>query len=555
MNRDTGKVIKDFNGDAVTASVEFVPEEPDGFVDIEFLLDTTELENGTLVAFERLYHEERLVGKHEDLSDEDQSVHFPTIRTKASVGEGGSIPVVDGSTETVTIQDTITFTNLVPGTRYKVSGTLMNKADGGVIKTEDGEALVSELEFTPEEADGTVSVDFIVPFKLIDGKVVVVFESLMLGENTVAVHRDISSEEQTITVPYLQRGFKYDASDGHGLAGARFRITDKGLTDSGEHVELLNPQTVVTDANGYFFYSALPGHEYSIVEIEAPEGYQLDASEYIVDIAANGVATGDIEIPNIRGGTVVITKTDVITGEPLSNCEITVYKEVRDDAATEAAARKENRSVSEIKPVMQRVEVFRQTTDSRGRIYFYTDETGSFTFRETATRSGYYLNEDEYSFTIHENLTITGETRITNVPFGTVVVKKTNTEGSPLSGAQIQFFDMYDRYLGQGISDAKGRVYFVSPGPGNYYFKEVKAPNGYQVVTDKYHFQIADDYRITGTLTLVNGRGGSSESKTGDTQNLRLWICLAAACVTAAAAAGTALNTRKRRDRKRNSAN
>lgn len=555
MNRDTGKVIKDFNGDAVTASVEFVPEEPDGFVDIEFLLDTTELENGTLVAFERLYHEERLVGKHEDLSDEDQSVHFPTIRTKASVGEGGSIPVVDGRTETVTIQDTITFTNLVPGTRYKVSGTLMNKADGGVIKTEDGEALVSELEFTPEEADGTVSVDFAVPFKLIDGKVVVVFESLMLGENTIAVHRDITSEEQTITVPYLQRGFKYDASDGHGLAGARFRITDKGLTDSGEHVELLNPQTVVTDANGYFFYSALPGHEYSIVEIEAPEGYQLDASEYIVDIAANGVATGDIEIPNIRGGTVVITKTDVITGEPLSNCEITVYREVLDDAATEAAARKENRSVSEIKPVMQRVEVFRQTTDSRGRIYFYTDETGSFIFRETATRSGYYLNEDEYSFTIHENLTITGETRITNVPFGTVVVKKTNTEGSPLSGAQLQFFDMYDRYLGQGISDAKGRVYFVSPGPGNYYFKEVKAPNGYQVVTDKYHFQIADDYRITGTLTLVNGRGGSSESKTGDNQNLRLWICLAAACVTAAAAAGTVLITRKRRGRKRNSAN
>lgn len=550
MNRETGKVIKDFNGDAVTASAEFVPEERDGFADMDFLLDTTELENGTLVAFERLYHEERLVGRHEDLEDEDQSVHFPTIGTKASVGEGGSIPMVDAGTEIVTIQDTVTFTNLVPGIRYKVSGTLMNKTDGGVIKTENGEALVSELEFTPEEANGTVTVDFNVPFKLIDGKVVVVFESLMLGENTVAVHRDIASEDQTITVPYLQRGFKFDASDGHGLAGARFRITDKGLTESGEHVELLNPQTVVTDEKGYFFYSALPGHEYSIVEIEAPEGYQLDATENIVDIAANGVATGDIEIPNIRGGTVVITKTDVITGEPLSNCEITVYREVPDDAATEAAARKENKPVSEIKPVMKREEVFRQTTDSRGRIYFYTDETGTFIFRETATRSGYYLNEDEYSFTIHENLTITGETRITNVPFGTVVVKKTNTEGSPLAGAQLQFFDMYDRYLGQGISDAKGRVYFVSPGPGSYYFREVKAPDGYQVITDKYHFQIASDYTITGTLTLVNGRGGPSQSKTGDTENLRLWICLAAAGVTAAAAAGTVLLRRKRKSRK-----
>nr|MCR5072864.1 hypothetical protein [Clostridiales bacterium] len=358
-------------------------------------------------------------------------------------------------------------------------------------------------------------------------------------------HRDIDSEEQTVLVPYLQREFKYDASDGHGLPGAKFRVTDRGLTGSSEHVKLLDPQTVVTDDTGYFYYAALPGHEYSIIEIEAPDGYQLDSTENIVDIAVNGVATGDIEIPNIRGGTVVITKTDVITGEPLSNCEISVYREIVDNEATEAAARKEDKQVSEIRPVMKREEVFRQTTDSRGRIYFYTDEVGSFVFRETATRTGYYLNEDEYSFTIHENLTITGETKITNVPFGTVVIKKTNTEGSALPGAQIQFFDMYDRYLGQGISDSKGRVYFVSPGPGSYYFREVKAPDGYKVITDKYHFHIAEDYSITGTLKLINVRGGSSSSKTGDTQNLRLWVYASAACVAVAATSAAVLITRK----------
>lgn len=547
MNKETGKVIKDFNGDSVTSSVELIPKEPDGFVGIKFVLDTTDFENGALVAFERLYHEERLVGKHEDIEDEDQSVHFPTIRTQASATGGGSIPMVDADTEIVTILDTISYTNLVPGETYKVSGTLMNKADGGVIKTADGEALVSEAEFSPEEENGTVTVEFHVPFELISGKTVVVFESLMLGKNIVAVHRDIDSEEQTVFVPFLQRGFKYDASDGYGLPGAKFRVTDRGLTGSSEHVKLLDPQTVVTDDTGYFYYAALPGHEYSIIEIEAPDGYQLDSTENIVDIAVNGVATGDIEIPNIRGGTVVITKTDVITGEPLSNCEISVYREIVDNEATEAAARKEDKQVSEIRPVMKREEVFRQTTDSRGRIYFYTDEVGSFVFRETATRTGYYLNEDEYSFTIHDNLTITGETKITNVPFGTVVIKKTNTEGSALPGAQIQFFDMYDRYLGQGISDSKGRVYFVSPGPGSYYFREVKAPDGYKVITDKYHFHIAEDYSITGTLKLINVRGGSSSSKTGDTQNLRLWVYASAACVAVAATSAAVLITRKHR--------
>ena len=121
-------------------------------------------------------------------------------------------------------------------------------------------------------------------------------------------------------------------------------------------------------------------------------------------------------------------------------------------------------------------------------------------------------------------------------------MKKVDAEGNPLSGAQIQFFDEYNRYLGQGISDAKGRVYFVSPGPGSYYFREVKAPNGYQVTNDHYHFRIADDYSITGTLTLVNHRGGSGGggvySKTGDSQHLMMWLAFAAAAAVIAGGTG-----------------
>ena len=554
MNKANGNALKDFNGDKIEATMEFIPEESEGYVELTFMLDTTKLEDNALVAFERLTHQERLVADHQDIEDEDQSVHFPTIRTTARL-DGNQTEVVGLDVETVKIIDTVSFNNLVPDITYKVTGTLMNKRDGSPLRDEEGEAYVSELEFTPASANGSVDVVFEVPSSIIDGQTVVVFESLMLNTNTIAFHRDIDDVAQTVTVPYLNRGFKYDATNNSGLAGAVFKIVDKGLSNSAELVDLLDEQVVISDEEGYFYYATLPGHQYSLIELEAPEGYIRDSAEFIVDVDEYGNMTGDVEIANVHGGTVVIRKTDVVTGDPLADCEITVWKVVVDEEATAAKiakAKKDKKDVSKVEPVTKRIEVFKQFTDKKGRIYFYTDDFGTFVFKETNSCDGFYLNTDEYTFTINEDLTVTGETRLTNVPYGTVVVKKTDKDGKPLAGAQLAFYDEYDRYLGQGISDAKGRVYFVSPGPGKYYFTEVKAPDGYQVVTDHYHFQIANDYTITGTLTLVNGRPGESDTiDTGDSQNIGLWIGVAGGSIALAAVAAFLILKKKKEDDKK----
>ncbi len=554
--KSTGKDVKDSNYDVVHVSKDFVPNEPDGSVDIIFTTDTTSLVNDSVVVFERLYHEDRLIGEHADLNDEDQTIHFPSISTSAKDADGSTIIAIDSSTTKVTIIDTVSYQNLVPGEIYKLSGTLMSKPDGSPIRNAEGEVIIAEKIFTPEKPNGSVDVEFTVPKDSVSGRTVVVFEGLMLGEGTVAVHRDLNDEAQTVKVTYLQRGFKFDATTHTGLEGAEFRVTDKGLSDSAEPVELLETQTVVSNSEGYFYYAVLPGHQYSILETIPPEGYLVDKAESIVDIADNGVATGDIEIPNVRGGTVVISKTDAITGQPLSGCEVTIYKDVIDEEATARAAAAANKEVSEITPVMKSVTVFTQKTDSKGRIYFYTDDFGKFYYRETATRSGYYLNDEEYTFTINQDLTITGETRFSNVPYGTAVIKKTDASGKPLSGAQIQFYDANDKYLGQGVSDSKGRIYFVSPGPGSYYFKEVKAPNGYSVISNMYHFTIAQDFSITGTLTIVNRRATTVTVtrngfiNTGDTQNIGLWIALTVISLSSLAGAGYVLARKTKRGKK-----
>ena len=537
MDKKTGQPYRDSNANHITATTTFVPEQADGQAQMVFILtpdqiNPGELTENTLVAFETLYQSGRKVAEHTEIGDESQSIHFPSIRTSVKSSDGThTVPLEYGATD-ITITDTVTYKNLVPGLTYKMIGTLMDHETHGILREPGGNPIIAETEFAPREADGMIEVVFRFDAKNIIGKKAVVFESLMLGQSLVAEHKDTEDAEQMVQFPHLIRMFKYDAGDRHGLAGAEFRIVDKGLINSSKAVPLLEPQIVTTDENGYFSFNSLPGHQYSIIEQKAPNGYLASSSEYIINVGEEGAIEGDTEIPNVHGGTVVITKTDAITGIPLSGCEISVYK-VTDETAD------------------KRELVFKQKTDSKGRIYFYTLDKGTYVFKETIGCDGYYLNEEEFVFKIKADGSVEGDTRITNVPYGTVVIKKVDASGKPLSGAQLAFYDASNRYLGQGVSDAKGRIYFVSPGPGEYYFTEVKAPEGYGLVTERYRFRIGADFTISGTLKLVNSRTSTPYSKTGDNQNLGLWVAFTAASVLSACSVAAFLVIKKKKGKAR----
>lgn len=110
----------------------------------------------------------------------------------------------------VTIIDTVSYVNLVPGKEYTLKGVLMDKATGKPILV-DGKEVTAEKVFTPEYPNGTVDVEF--KFNGIDfvGKDTVVFEELYLnvdtdgdgkpdkpGDTPIADHKDIDDEGQTI---------------------------------------------------------------------------------------------------------------------------------------------------------------------------------------------------------------------------------------------------------------------------------------------------------------------------------------------------------------------
>ena len=176
---------------------EFTPENASGTEEIQFTLDASALAGKSVVVFETLYNEGKEVAVHADINDEDQTVEFdgPEIKTKATVdGEKEVDPL-----ETITLTDTVTYRNLIPGKTYQVKGVLMDKSTGGKLLV-DGKEVTAESIFIPEKPTGTVEIPFTFPASALAGKTIVVFENLYHEGKKVAVHADLEDENQTIII-------------------------------------------------------------------------------------------------------------------------------------------------------------------------------------------------------------------------------------------------------------------------------------------------------------------------------------------------------------------
>ena len=197
MNKETGEAIL-VDGKPVTASTTFTAESTDGTVDVTFTFDGSALAGQTAVVFEDLYYNNVKVATHADLEDEDQTIHFPGVKT--SVKDSETADHFAYADDEVTLVDTVSYTNLTVGKEYTVTGILMNKETGEAILV-NGEAITSSVTFTAESADGTVDVTFTFDGSALAGQSAVVFEDLYQNDIKVATHADITDEAQTVHFP------------------------------------------------------------------------------------------------------------------------------------------------------------------------------------------------------------------------------------------------------------------------------------------------------------------------------------------------------------------
>ena len=108
------------------------------------------------------------------------------------IPELGTTATIDGKKEftvngDITIDDVVSYKHLTAGKEYTIKGVLMDKSTGKQFLV-DGKEVCSEVTFTPETADGEVTVSF-----TFDG-------SVITKETEIAVHADIEDENQTVTI-------------------------------------------------------------------------------------------------------------------------------------------------------------------------------------------------------------------------------------------------------------------------------------------------------------------------------------------------------------------
>ena len=200
MDKSTGEPAFDDEGNQITASTTFTPEESCGTVEVTFTFKGVSLAGKSLVAFETM----EFVGSeymiHADIDDVGQTVNIVDIATQA---RDASTQTNEGTIgEGVKLIDTVAYTGLTPGGTYRLFTVLIDKVTGNALTGEDGLPRVGMMEFTAEEPDGTVDVEVTLDTRELAGHDLVFFERLTDSqENVIATHEDANDEGQTVSIP------------------------------------------------------------------------------------------------------------------------------------------------------------------------------------------------------------------------------------------------------------------------------------------------------------------------------------------------------------------
>ena len=212
-NRETGAST------GITAEKTFTPQSASGTETLPFVFDAAVLKGTVVVAYERIYLGGAEVAVHADMHDAAQTVYIPRIDTAATAEDTKAH--VTGPNEAVTIIDRVDYKGLEAGREYSLKGELFDRESGESME------ITVEKNFTAEASEGYVELTFCFDASLLSGKTVVAFETLYTEEKEVAIHHDITDEDQSVHIPQIET----DAADSesglnHVEAKAEASVTD-----------------------------------------------------------------------------------------------------------------------------------------------------------------------------------------------------------------------------------------------------------------------------------------------------------------------------------------
>ena len=315
MDKAIGKAVLNAEGKVITAELTFIPNTPDGSINVTFRIDDASILKGkTTVVFESVSKNGKELATHADLTDEGQTIWWPEIHTTAAV-EGDHVVLASDEIELV---DTVKFTNLQPGKEYTVTGKLMDKATGEVILDGDGNEITASRNFTPDKVDGSVDITFhIMDASILMGKTTVAFEIVSYGDRELAIHADINDDDQTVYFPEI----------------------GTTATIDGEHEVLRDRTMKLVDVVEY--KSLEPGKEYTVkgvlMDAKTGEPFQQGDKEISAEITFTpDKPDGTVELSFAFDSSVLTEDTTLVAFETMYNGEkeIAVHADLKDEGQT-----------------------------------------------------------------------------------------------------------------------------------------------------------------------------------------------------------------------------
>lgn len=235
------------------------------------------------------------------------------IGTKATVEGEKEVDPLDK----VTLTDTVSYTGLVPGKEYKVTGVLMDKETGEKLLV-DSKEITAETVFVPETKNGSVDVTFIFDATGLHGKEVVVFEDLYRENVLLATHADINDEGQTVKIKNPEIGTKATADGKKEITADKITITD-----------------VVS------YKDLTPGKEYKLTGVlmnkATNDKLLIDGKEITAEATFTPKATtGEVEMTFTFDARELTAETEVVVFETLyrNGLEFAVHADINDESQT-----------------------------------------------------------------------------------------------------------------------------------------------------------------------------------------------------------------------------
>ncbi len=255
-------------------------------------------------------------------------------------------------------------------------------------------------------------------------------------------------------------------NDNKKLEGAKFKIEDSKGKIVGE---------LVTNEEGEAISKDLPIGNYTLVEKEAPKGYELLKDNITVKIEKDAVV--EIKIGNKK------------LPDPMGKMKL-VKVDISDKNKKLAGAK------FEIEDSKGKI-VGELVTNEEGEVISKDLPIGNYTVVEVGAPKGYELLKDNITVKIEKDAVV--EIKIGNKklpdPMGKMKLVKVDIsdKNKKLAGAKFHIEDSNKKVVGELVTNEEGEVISKNLPIGNYTLVEIEAPKGYELVKDNITVKIEKD--------------------------------------------------------------